>query len=163
MIAPLVRMKRVGDVVTPRPSYAHPGDAGMDLAAAVRPGQQVWSGNREREAHIGDGIFVLAPGERAAIPCGWAMAIPVGFEGQVRPRSSTSLNRGLRVPVGTVDSVYRGEVCFVVVNTTTWPVRIRTGDRLAQIVIAPVASAVVEEVDELDETARGAGGFGSTG
>ncbi len=157
-----VRMKRVGPAGVPRPSYARPGDAGMDLPAVIRPGQTVWRGDREIDGHVVDDAIYLAPGERAAIPCGWAFAIPPGYEGQVRPRSSTSLKRGLRVPVGTVDSGYRGEVCCVAVNMTSWPVRIRTGDRLAQIVIAPVARAAVDEVDELDATERGVGGFGST-
>jgi dUTP pyrophosphatase len=121
--------------------------AGMDLLADV------------------DADVVLAPGERRLLPTGLAVAIPSGFEGQVRPRSGLALRDGvtlLNAP-GTIDADYRGEVQVLLVNLGQAPVRIRRGDRVAQLVIAPVSRAGWREVDALPETARGAGGFGSTG
>lgn len=144
---PVVRLMAVGPVATPCPRYARPGDAGMDLPVAV------WSE---------DGTMVLPAGERVLLGTGWAFAIPAGYEGQVRPRSSANV-RGIHVPLGTIDSGYRGEVRVVVENRTGAPLTLRSGDRVAQLVVAPVAHAAVEVVDALDATERGAGGFGSTG
>lgn len=143
---PVVRLMAVGPVATPCPRYALPGDAGMDLPVAV------WSE---------DGAMVLPVGERVLLGTGWAFAIPAGYEGQVRPRSSANV-RGIHVPLGTIDSGYRGEVRVVVENRTGAPLTLRSGDRVAQLVVAPVAHAAVEVVDALDATERGLGGFGST-
>lgn len=129
----------------PLPVYATAGAAGMDVVAA-------------EEA-------VLAPGARAAIATGFALAIPTGYEVQVRPRSGLALKHGvtcLNTP-GTIDSDYRGEVKVILANLGQEPFAIRRGDRIAQLVPAPVLRADLTEVETLDETARGTGGFGSTG
>ena len=131
----------------PFPHYATQGSAGLDLMAAI------------------EGEVVLAPGKRAAVPTGVAIELPQCFEAQVRPRSGLALNHGvtcLNTP-GTIDSDYRGEVKVILINLGEEDFVIRRGDRIAQMVIAPVAQARVIEADSLDETARGAGGFGSTG
>jgi dUTP pyrophosphatase len=147
-VIPSVRVVRLAHGADlPLPSYESPGAAGMDLRAAV------------------DAPMVLAPGERAAVPTGLAIALPAGYEGQVRPRSGFALRDGvttLNTP-GTIDADYRGEVKVILINHGTAPVRIQRGDRIAQLIIAPVARAVWSEVASLDETGRGAGGFGSTG
>tara|TARA_A100001391_G_scaffold29224_4_gene15744 strand:+ start:2038 stop:2442 length:405 start_codon:yes stop_codon:yes gene_type:complete len=108
---------------------------------------------------------ILRPGMRHAVATGFAMAIPEGFEIQVRPRSGLALKHGIMVPntPGTVDSDYRGEVKVILVNLSDDNFSIQRGDRIAQLVLAPVTLAWWEEVDELDETVRGEGGFGSTG
>lgn len=129
----------------PLPAYATTGAAGMDVVAAED--------------------FTLAPGERHAVATGFALAIPEGFEIQVRPRSGLALNHGvtcLNSP-GTIDSDYRGEVKVILANLGDAPFVVARGDRIAQLVPAAVQRAVVEEVTMLDETARGDGGFGSTG
>ena len=112
-----------------------------------------------------DEAVVLAPMQRAAVGTGLAMAIGAGFEGQVRPRSGTALKQGLTVvnAPGTIDSDYRGEVAVLLVNLGQEPVTIEPGQRIAQLVIAPVVRAEFQEADELSSTDRGAGGFGSTG
>lgn len=135
----------------PLPRYATDGAAGMDLAAAL-PGP-------DRAA------IVLAPLSRVAVPTGLALAIPPGFEGQVRPRSGTARDLGLTVlnAPGTLDADYRGEVLVLLVNLGDRPVRIEHGMRIAQLVIAPVARATLVPVATLPATARGAGSFGSTG
>jgi len=123
--------------------------AGMDLRAAVPA----------------DAPLTLRPGDRHAVPTGLAMAIPPGFEGQVRPRSGLALRHGvtcLNSP-GTVDADYRGEVKVILINHGPEAFVVRRGDRIAQLLISPVAQASWREVESLDETARGAGGFGSTG
>ena len=133
----------------PLPAYETAQAAGMDLRAAVP----------EHEP------FVLKPGARHAVPTGLAFALPAGFEGQVRPRSGLAAKSGvtcLNTP-GTIDADYRGEVKVILINLGEEPVEIRRGDRIAQLVIAPVVQAAWTEVESLDETARGAGGFGSTG
>ena len=133
----------------PLPAYETAHAAGMDLRAAVPE----------------DAPFDLRPGERAAVPTGLTMAIPPGFEGQVRPRSGLALRAGvtcLNTP-GTIDADYRGEVKVILVNLGEADFTIRRGDRIAQLVIAPVTSAAWNEVLTLDATARGEGGFGSTG
>lgn len=131
----------------PIPSYATEGSAGADVVAAV-----------ERE-------MVLAPGERSAIPTGLAVAVPAGFELQVRPRSGLALKSGITIAnaPGTIDSDYRGEVKVILVNLGAEPFVVRRGDRIAQLVLAPVTRAAFAETTELPGTGRGAGGFGSTG
>ncbi len=131
------------------PAYETAGSAGMDLRAAVAE----------------DAPLTLAPGARALVPTGLKMALEPGWEAQVRPRSGLALKHGitcLNTP-GTIDSDYRGEVGVILVNLGQEPFVIRRGERIAQMVIAPVAQVTVNEVDTLDETERGAGGFGSTG
>lgn len=129
----------------PLPAYATPGAAGMDVVAAE--------------------ALTLAPGARHAVATGFAMAIPVGYEVQVRPRSGLALKHGitcLNTP-GTIDSDYRGEVKVILANLGSEPFEIARGERIAQLVPAPVQFATLDEVETLDETARGSGGFGSTG
>jgi dUTP pyrophosphatase len=133
----------------PLPAYESAGAAGMDLRAAVADGAPM----------------ILRPGARAAVPTGLAIALPQGFEAQVRPRSGLALRSGV-VPLntpGTIDSDYRGEVKVILINHGAEDVAIRRGDRIAQMVIAPVTRADWSEVEGLDETERGDGGFGSTG
>ena len=129
------------------PSYMSAGAAGCDLAAAVPSPVE------------------LAPGERALLPTGFAVALPPGFEAQIRPRSGLALRHGLTTlnSPGTIDSDYRGEVRVLLVNLGQERVRIERGERIAQMVVAPVARAVWRPVAELPETGRGAGGFGHTG
>jgi dUTP pyrophosphatase len=133
----------------PLPAYETPGSAGMDLRAAVPDEEPI----------------VLKPGARTLAPTGMCWAIPEGFEVQIRPRSGLAAKAGvtcLNTP-GTIDSDYRGEVKVILINLGEDDFIIRRGDRIAQMVVAPVAQAGWTEVDDLDETARGAGGFGSTG
>lgn len=129
------------------PAYQSEHAAGLDLHACL------------------DAPLTLAPGDIALVPCGFAMAIPHGFEAQVRPRSGLATKHGIGMPnaPGTVDSDYRGEMMVPLVNLGRAPFTVEHGMRVAQMVIAPVARAAVREVDELDGTARGHGGFGSTG
>lgn len=131
------------------PAYATAGAAGADLRA-----------NFPDRAGV-----TMAPGERALIPIGLAMAIPEGYEVQVRPRSGLALKHGVTVAnaPGTVDNDYRGPVGVILVNLGDAPFEIAHGDRIAQMVVAPVTQAKFELVDDLDATARGTGGFGSTG
>jgi dUTP pyrophosphatase len=129
----------------PLPAYATAGAAGMDVVAAED--------------------LILAPGARHAVATGFAIAIPEGYEVQVRPRSGLALKHGitcLNTP-GTIDSDYRGEVKVILANLGSDPFPIARGERIAQLVAAPVQRAMFEEVVTLDDTARGAGGFGSTG
>ncbi|MBI1417742.1 MAG: dUTP diphosphatase [Limimaricola sp.] len=150
---PVVKVARVpgADTALPLPAYQTAGAAGADLVANFPEGAR-------------DGL-TLAPGARALVPTGLRMAIPDGFEVQVRPRSGLALKHGLTLPnsPGTIDSDYRGEVGVIVMNAGDAPVTIRHGDRIAQAVVAPVVQAAWAEVGALDETERGAGGFGSTG
>ncbi len=127
------------------PAYATPGAAGMDVLAAED--------------------VTLAPGARHAVATGFAVAIPPGYEIQVRPRSGLALKHGISVPntPGTIDSDYRGELKVILINHGAEPFAVARGDRVAQLVLAPVTLAAWVEVAELDETARGSGGFGSTG
>ena len=130
-----------------QPAYMTPGAAGADLyAAVVEPVR-------------------IAPGERSVIPIGIALEIPDGFEGQVRPRSGLAVRDGLTIlnAPGTIDSDYRGELNVIVVNLGQKECWVRTGDRIAQLVIAPVVRAELRWVEDLGETDRGAGGFGHTG
>jgi len=131
----------------PLPERATEGSAGMDLRAAV-------------EADV-----ELSPGARVLIPTGIALALPNGFEGQIRPRSGLALKHGVTVlnSPGTVDTDYRGEVGVLLINHGEDPFVVRRGDRIAQLIIAPVAESSLQEVDALPESGRGAGGYGSTG
>ena len=127
------------------PAYATRGAAGMDVLAAED--------------------VTLAPGARHAVATGFAVAIPPGYEIQVRPRSGLALKHGISVPntPGTIDSDYRGELKVILINHGAEAFAIARGDRIAQLVLAPVTQAAWDEVAQLDDTARGAGGFGSTG
>lgn len=129
----------------PLPAYATDGAAGMDVVSAED--------------------VTLAPGARYAVATGLAMAIPHGFEIQVRPRSGLAFKHGISVPntPGTIDSDYRGELKVILINLGAEPFAIVRGDRIAQLVLAPVVQAAWDEVAQLDDTARGTGGFGSTG
>jgi dUTP pyrophosphatase len=131
----------------PLPAYATPGAAGMDAVAAVTE------------------TVSIAPGARFAVPLGFCMAIPDGYEVQVRPRSGLALKNGITVPnsPGTIDSDYRGEVKALLINLGNEPFVIERGMRICQLVPAAVTRAALCVVDALDETQRGAGGFGSTG
>jgi dUTP pyrophosphatase len=131
----------------PLPTYATPGAAGLDLAAAV------------------DADLVIEPGARALVPTGLRVALPAGYEAQVRPRSGLALRHGLLLPnaPGTIDADYRGEIQVIVWNSGAEPFVVRRGDRIAQLVVAPVSRATLVPVAELDPTDRGAGGFGHTG
>ena len=133
----------------PLPAYETAGAAGADVRANLPDGQTI----------------TLQPGGRALIPTGIAMAIPLGFEVQVRPRSGLALKHGIALvnSPGTIDSDYRGEVGVIVLNTGADPFDVTHGMRIAQLVLAPVVQAAFDEVDSLDDTSRGAGGFGSTG
>lgn len=143
----VVRLRHVGGRGQPLdlPRYETAGAAGMDLRA--------------------DEPFALAPGERRLVPTGLALELPPGYEGQVRPRSGLAIRHGIALvnAPGTIDSDYRGEVQVVLVNLGQAPVTFARGDRIAQLVIAPVTRATLEVVDGLTATDRGAGGFGSTG
>ncbi len=143
----VLRLRRVGGRGPPLdlPRYESEGAAGLDLRA--------------------DEPFTLAPGERRLVPTGLSLEIPPGHEGQVRPRSGLAVRHGLALvnAPGTIDSDYRGEVQVVLVNLGQAPVSLARGDRVAQLVIAPVTRATIEVADDLSATDRGAGGFGSTG
>jgi dUTP pyrophosphatase len=149
-VKPVIAVRRLAhNQDLPLPAYETAQAAGMDLRAATPA----------------DEPLVLRPGDRHAVPTGLAFALPEGFEGQVRPRSGLAAKNGvtcLNTP-GTVDADYRGEVKVILINLGAEDVIIRRGDRIAQLVIAPVVQAAWREVDSLDDTARGAGGFGSTG
>ena len=142
-----IDVQRVGNrgEPLPLPSYATQGSAGLDLRA--------------------DAPVTLRPGQRALVPTGLAVAVPPGYEGQVRPRSGLALRNGvtcLNSP-GTIDSDYRGEVCVILVNLGQEEIGLSRGERIAQLIVAPVSRAELVEVPELAATGRGAGGFGHTG
>jgi dUTP pyrophosphatase len=146
-----VRLVLVGDALgddpLPLPRYETAHAAGMDLRAAIRTS------------------LTLAPGKRALVPTGIAIALPVGFEGQVRPRSGLALRHGVTVlnAPGTIDADFRGELAVLLINHGDETFVIQRGERIAQLVVAHVHQASWEVVSELDETSRGAGGYGSTG
>jgi len=146
-IAMVIDIARVGKVDVPLPSYQTAGSAGMDLCAAVAEPVEI------------------APGQRELVPTGLSMAIPTGFEGQVRPRSGLALRHGITVlnAPGTVDSDYRGELKVLLVNHGAQPFVVGRGDRIAQLLICPVARVTLRTTQSLDDTTRGAGGYGSTG
>ena len=131
----------------PLPEYETVQSAGMDLPAAI------------------DSPMTLSPGEHAMVPTGLAIALPGGYEAQIRPRSGLAARNGVTVlnTPGTIDADYRGEVKVILINLGTEPFEIERGMRIAQMVIAPVTQGKLTEVDDLSDTARGAGGFGSTG
>jgi dUTP pyrophosphatase len=139
------RLPHAGDL--PLPAYATPGAAGLDLLAAVTD------------------PVVIGPGQRALIPTGLAIALPPNHELQIRPRSGLALRNGIVLPnsPGTIDEDYRGEVQVIVLNAGDQPFTVERGMRIAQAVLAPVVRLAWREVDSLDATDRGAGGFGSTG
>jgi len=129
------------------PAYMTPGSAGADVCAAIHD------------------ELTLLPGARALVPAGFSLAVPAGYEVQVRPRSGLALRAGvtlLNTP-GTIDSDYRGPVGVILVNFGTEPFTVKRGDRIAQLVLAPVARALYDELPALDPTVRAGGGFGSTG
>ena len=141
-----LRIRRLSErAIIPR--YQSDHAAGLDLHAAIEQ------------------AITLEPGDIRLIPCGFVMAVPVGYEAQVRPRSGLAARHGISIPnaPGTIDADYRGEVKVALINLGREPFTVEPGMRIAQMIIAPVARCEVEEVDELDETPRGAGGFGSTG
>ena len=140
------------DRTVPLPAYASAGAAGADIRVNLAPA--------DRAAGL-----TLAPGARAVVPTGLRLAIPAGFEVQLRMRSGLARDHGLILPnaPGTIDSDYRGPVGVIVLNAGDAPVRIAHGDRIAQMVVAPVTKAAFANVDTLDATPRGDGGFGSTG
>ena len=129
------------------PVYMTEHAAGMDLCTVI------------------DTPVVLAPGERTLLPTGLAMEIPPGFEGQVRPRSGLALKKGIALvnSPGTIDADYRGEIGIIIINHGVDPVKFLPGDRIAQLIIAPVTQAALVEVDELNDSTRSSGGFGHTG
>ncbi|WP_417578874.1 dUTP diphosphatase [Pelagibacterium sp.] len=133
----------------PLPVRQSKGASGRDVAAALPAGE----------------TLVIAPGAFAIVPCGFALAVPVGYEAQIRPRSGLAARLGVTVlnTPGTIDADYRGEVKAILINHGTEPFEVRRGDRIAQMVIAAVPYMTLVEVDDLEETERGTGGFGSTG
>ena len=147
MTAPKLLVRRVGDVEVPLPSYQTSGAAGMDLCAALKA------------------KVTIAPGERAFIKTGIALALPAGHEGQVRARSGLALRHGIGIvnAPGTIDEDYRGEIGVVLVNHGKEPFVVEPLARIAQLVVARYARVEVVRVEDLDDTERGAGGYGSTG
>jgi dUTP pyrophosphatase len=144
---PQIKIQRLRANALPLPRYHSDHAAGIDLMADV------------------EADHVLNPLQRAAIPTGIAIEIPVGFEGQVRPRSGRALSEGLTLvnSPGTIDADYRGEIRVIVINLGAEPLTIRPGDRIAQLVFAPVVRMEIVEADRLDDSIRGDGGFGHTG
>jgi len=151
-VAVAVRRLSGHDAALPLPAYASEGAAGMDLCANLAPEHRV-------------GGLTLAPGERALVPSGLAVAIPDGYELQVRPRSGLALRHGVSLvnSPGTIDSDYRGELGVIVVNHGAEPFTVEHGMRIAQLVLAPVVRLAWREAAALEGSVRGAGGFGSTG
>lgn len=129
------------------PHYGSKQAAGMDLRAAVEE------------------TIIIGPGERMLIPTGFAIALPAGYEAQIRPRSGLALKHGVSVlnSPGTIDADYRGEICVILINHGDTPFPVQRGDRIAQMIIAPVSHISWNELDLLPETDRGSGGFGSSG
>lgn len=143
-----VKFNRIpGSEDIPLPSYATQHASGMDLSAAVEQN------------------MVIAPGQRCLIPTGFRVEIPAGYEGQVRPRSGLALKWGISMAntPGTIDADYRGELKIILINLGQEPFTVKRGDRIAQLVIAPVVQARVVEAEDLEESARSEGGFGHTG
>ena len=141
----VMRLPHAGEL--PLPLYATEGSAGLDLLAAI------------------DTDVTIQPGQRVAVPCGLAIALPAGFEAQMRPRSGLALHHGITLlnAPGTIDSDYRGEVKAILINLGTETFHVRRGMKIAQMVIARYEQVTWKPQDSLDTTARGAGGFGSTG
>lgn len=153
-VAPVIQVLREdwADLLVPLPSYETAGSAGADVRANLRPEDRLTG-------------FILAPMQRAVVPTGVRIEIPAGYEVQVRPRSGLALKYGISLPntPGTIDSDYRGPLGVLLINYGTEPFVIGHGDRIAQLIVAPVVQAVFSEVGALAATERGAGGFGSTG
>ena len=149
MVAISVIREEGADHSVPIPSYETSGAAGADVRANLPNGTPI----------------VLAPGERTLVPTGLRIEIPLGFEVQVRPRSGLALKHGITLPntPGTIDSDYRGPLGVIVLNAGQEPFEITHGERIAQLIVAPVVQAIFQDVEVLSETDRGAGGFGSTG
>lgn len=145
---PLLRIRRLSPRAVP-PRYHSDLAAGLDLAACLPEGD----------------VVTLRPGDIRVIPCGFAMALPAGYEGQVRPRSGLASRHGVTLPnaPGTIDADYRGEVRVPLINLGREPFTVEHAMRIAQLVVAPITHARVVECEELDDTARAGGGFGSTG
>jgi len=143
----IVSIKRLRPGKTLLPSYMTPHAAGMDLCAEL------------------EHDLILKPGDRALVKTGIAIALPHGYEAQIRPRSGLALKHGITLvnSPGTIDADYRGEIGVIVINHGSEPFAIRNGERIAQMVFAPIARAVLQELADLDETVRGNGGFGHTG
>lgn len=143
----MIKIKIINDSHHPLPTYATPQSAGMDLRANI------------------DEPITLQPMERRLIPTGLRMALPEGFEAQIRPRSGLALKHGLTVlnTPGTIDADYRGEVMVLLVNFSQQPFVVNDGERIAQMVVARYEQVQFEAVEQLDETERGAGGYGHTG
>ena len=139
-----VKFRRI-DLSAELPTYAHPGDAGMDIRSIEE--------------------LTIAPGARALVHTGLVMMLPPGYEAQVRPRSGLALKNGVTVlnTPGTIDEGYRGEVGVILVNFGSEPFKVEKGAKIAQMVIAPCTRAEIVETDEVDDTVRGTGGFGSSG
>jgi dUTP pyrophosphatase len=154
MTAPLIRIlwEDWADRAVPLPAYATAGAAGADIRANLLPEDRVTG-------------FILDSMRRAVVPTGIRIEIPAGYEVQVRPRSGLALNHGISLPntPGTIDSDYRGPLGVLLINFGSEPFVIGHGDRIAQMIVAPVLRAAFQAVDALDDTARGTGGFGSTG
>jgi dUTP pyrophosphatase len=149
MTAPIAIKRFPHGLELPLPAYETAGSAGMDLRAALESSEQI----------------ILEPGKRGIIPTGLALALPPNLEAQIRPRSGLAAKNGvtcLNSP-GTIDSDYRGEIKVILINLGSEPFIIKRGDRIAQMIISPVLQIQWTEVDALDETVRGIGGFGSTG
>lgn len=143
----VLKFKKLAHFKGELPTYATEGASGLDVRACL------------------EHPLVLKPGERFLIPTGLSVEIPIGYEVQVRPRSGLAINKGLSMvnTPGTVDADYRGEVKVIVINHGQEPITIQDQDRIAQFVVCPIVQAEIEEVEDLSETDRGAGGFGSTG
>ena len=143
----IVRIKRLRPNTASLPAYMTPNAAGMDLYADL------------------DEDIVLQPGARSLLPTGIALALPHGYEAQIRPRSGLALRHGITLvnSPGTIDQDYRGEIGIIMVNHGREPFTVRNGERIAQMVFAPIVRAELQVVDDLDETDRGEGGFGHTG
>jgi len=154
MTAPVILILRDqgSDHAIPLPSYATPGAAGADICANLPPDQRALG-------------FTLAPNQRAIVPTGLRIEIPAGFEAQIRPRSGLALTHGITLPntPGTIDSDYRGPLGVALINLSDRAYVVAHGERIAQMIVAPVVQAAFRVVDALSDTARGAGGFGSTG
>ena len=141
-----IQIKKLStEVLTPK--YETSGSSGMDIAAYIRQD------------------IIINPGEKALIPTGFSLSVPQGYEVQIRPRSGLAAKKGVTVlnTPGTIDSDYRGEIKVILINLSKDIFYVKSGERIAQMVVCPVKQVVVEEVNELSETNRGAGGFGSTG
>lgn len=139
----MIQLQRIGAHDLPLPKQATEGAAGFDLQSAE--------------------YVILYPGQRLAIPTGFAWSIPLGQVGMIRPRSGLAVRNGIDVLAGVIDADYRGEVAVVLINHGTRPLDIEAGDRIAQMVVQPCIVGVTVECGDLADTARGAGGFGSTG